>query len=68
MNDINVIVWDRTRFFINLPLNPYMYYFEKDNRVMWEECDKIAPEKFLRIPHTALFEFGGTHEEALSAL
>lgn len=68
MKGITVIAWNRTKFYDCQPVNSYMYYFvREDNTVVWEDEFDI-PSKFLRIPSTALFEYGGTHEEALDEL
>lgn len=67
MNNITSIIWKR-KFFSIPVVNPCLYYFMRNDRVLWEEADGIAPEKFLRIPETAYLEFGGTTEEAEKAL
>ncbi len=71
MNNKNITVkcWDRSDFFNHEVYNPHLYFFvNKDGDIMWEESDEILPPGFLRIPSTALVEFGGTHAEALTTL
>jgi hypothetical protein len=67
MNKYTIIAWDRSEWYENIPQNPHIYYFLKGNDVVWDDIDDL-PSGFLRIPSTALYEFGGTHTEALKAL
>lgn len=46
-------------------VNPYLYQFE--GMVSESSLDYI-PSKFLEIPQTGYYEYGGTHEEALQEL
>lgn len=56
----------RKRSFINSStVNPYLYQFE--GLVSMDLLDYI-PSKFLEIPQTGYYEYGGTHEEALQEL
>jgi len=64
MNNITVRYWNSH----SAAQNPYFYHFRNNDKLMMEEADSIVPTKFLRIPYTALFEYGGVHEEALNDL
>jgi len=64
MNNIVVKYWNSH----SAAQNPYFYHFRNNGKLMLEDADKIVPLKFLRIPDTGLFEYGGLHEEALKEL
>lgn len=58
------VIWDRTKWFESPPTNPYLYYFLKDkDNVEWDDIEGL-PLRFLKIPSTALYEYGGTLEES----
>jgi hypothetical protein len=58
------VIWDRNKWFEYPPPNPYLYYFLKDkDRVEWGDIEGL-PSKFLKIPSTAIYEYGGTLQEA----
>lgn len=61
---MKVFLHKRTFFSISV-VNPYLYEFENGERRV---SDDAVPSKFLRIPGTKYFEYGGTHEEALNDL
>jgi hypothetical protein len=64
MKNITVKYWNSQ----SKAINPNFYHFRNNGKLMMEDADKIVPTKFLRIPDTGLFEYGGTHEEALKDL
>lgn len=67
---MNVTVTCQKRGFItSAVVNPYLYRFEVDGVSVHEtEGDTFVPSKFLRIPSTKYYEYGGSHEEALREL
>lgn len=64
------VIYQRRGFMIPKDVNPFLYQFElEDGRPVFEvEGDSAIPYKFLRIPSTKYYEYGGTHEEALKEL
>ena len=63
---ITVICHPRTKFYESKPI--YWYRFEFDYTGNKETKDTKIPEKFLKLPDSPYWEYGGTHEEALKAL
>lgn len=56
------VTCQRRSFFEIEVVNPYLYSFSPD------VDDSTVPNRFLRIPSTIYFEYGGTHDEALNDL
>lgn len=55
-----VICHERRNFYNGLPISWYEFGYDvKPSQI---------PSRFLRVPNTVYWEFGGTHEEALSVL
>lgn len=63
---MNVRYWKRP--IESKEVNPYLYYFVNEKGVVCYDDLNEIPDKFLKIPPTALYEYGGSHEEALSTL
>ena len=55
---IKVIARPRRNFYEGRPI--YWYQFDGDL--------SLIPDKFLRVPYTIYYEFGGTHQEAIAEL
>ena len=60
MNNIIVIFHSRKKFYNGLPI--YWYEFVTDKEL---NLELSIPTKFIRVPFTPFYEFGGTHEEAI---
>lgn len=65
MRNIKVRYWKRP--IESKEVNPYLYYFLNNDDIIWDDILDV-PSKFLKIPDTALYEYGGSHEESLSSL
>jgi hypothetical protein len=67
--DIKVICRDRRNFYDGRPI--YWYQFDCPGVVNVDKIDEfnaLIPTKFLRVPYTIYYEYGGTHEEAIDEL
>lgn len=66
---MKTVTLNKRTFFSTSVVNPYLYQFDVDGVPIHEAIgDDAVPSKFLRIPGTKYFEYGGTHEEALNDL
>lgn len=68
-NDFKVIAHSRRNFYEGRPI--YWYEFECPGVVNIEkqtEFNNLIPDKFLRVPYTIYYEYGGTHQEAIAEL
>ena len=60
MNNIKVVFHSRKKFYNGL--ETYWYEFVTDTEI---NLELLIPTKFIRVPFTQFYEFGGTHEEAI---
>jgi len=60
MNNITVIFHSRKKFYNGKSI--YWYEFITDKEI---DLELLIPSKFLRVPFTQFYEFGGTHDEAI---
>jgi hypothetical protein len=81
MYGIKVRYWNRYNETSSKEVNPYLYYFLNnqsvrdgvienivDDTIIRGDISGIIPPKFLKIPSTALYEYGGSHKESLAEL
>lgn len=63
------VICQRRGFITSNVVNPYLYQFDDGGTPIHDTLgDTAVPSKFLRIPSTKYYEYGGTHEEALQEL
>jgi hypothetical protein len=62
-SDITVIFHSRKKFYNGKLIYWYEFMGQDDY-----DFDNLIPRSFLNVPLTVLYEYGGTHEEALKEL
>ena len=68
-NSVKVVAHSRRNFYEGRPI--YWYQFDCPGVVSVDkiaEFNALIPTKFLRVPYTIYYEYGGTHEEAIAEL
>lgn len=63
-NNVTVIFHSRKKFYNGTPI----YWYEFMNSENDVEFDDLIPSRFLNIPLTVFYEYGGTHEQAIEDL
>lgn len=62
--DFIVIARSRRNFYEGRPI----YWYEFITEIGWFDFTSLIPQRFLNVPYTVFYEYGGTHEEAILEL
>ena len=63
-SDVTVIFHSRKKFYHGKLIYWYEFMTQKDNF----DFTDLIPQSFINVPLTVLYEYGGTHKEALKEL
>ena len=67
-DNVKVIARSRRNFYEGRPIYWYQFDFGVVSVDKFAEFHALIPTRFLRVPYTIYYEFGGTHEEAIAEL
>jgi hypothetical protein len=69
--EITVVYHSRKKFYNGRDIYWYEFFFLPTSFPVDDEIEELAnliPQKFLNIPCSVYYEFGGSHEEAIKCL